>query len=378
MWKDTDETNGSHRPLSGVRVIDAAAYLTGPYAALMLADLGAEVVKVEPPRGDPFRRFGRRHNGTSIAFLNTNRGKRSVILDLRQPADQAHFEELVTDADILLTNWRAHTVSQLGLDGLEERHPRLIWIRITGFGPDGPLADAPAFDSVIQARCGLAASQGNGSRPTLVVSWVCDKITATFAAQAALAALVDRARTGRGASVDLPMIDVMSYFNFPDLMIDRTVLDGSEVMARLSTNRPVPTADGWLQLSPVSGRQIAGALDAMDATDQTESLRSISDATEMTNAFFAIAEERTPKETTAEWLARFAARDVPAGPVLDLDAHLADPQVLHNNIYQSGDDPRMGPLRHVRYPGRFSGASPSEFHPAPALDEHHAELAQKV
>jgi crotonobetainyl-CoA:carnitine CoA-transferase CaiB-like acyl-CoA transferase len=378
MWKDSDETNGSHRPLSGVRVIDAAAYLTGPYAALMLADLGAEVIKVEPPTGDPFRRFGKRRNGTSIAFLNTNRGKRSVALDLREPSERARLEELVADADILLTNWRAHTVRQLGLDGLEDRHPRLIWVRITGFGPDGPLADAPAFDSVIQARCGLAAAQGGGGRPTLVQAWVCDKVTAAFAAQAALAAMVDRGRTGRGACIDLPMIDVMSYFDFPDLMIERTVVDepGPIISAQMSANRPVPTADGWMLLSPVSRNHIANALDALDASDQTEVLRAIKEPSELTNAFFAIAEERTPKETTQEWLRRFAERDVPAGPVLDFDAHLADPQVVHNGIYQSADDPRMGTLRHVHYPGRFSGASPSEFHPAPALDEHHADLAR--
>jgi crotonobetainyl-CoA:carnitine CoA-transferase CaiB-like acyl-CoA transferase len=127
-------------------------------------------------------------------------------------------------------------------------------------------------------------------------------------------------------------------------------------------------------LSPVSRSHITNALDALGASDQNEVLRAIKEPAELTNAFFAIAEERTPKETTQEWLTRFAERDVPAGPVLDLDAHLADPQVVHNGIYRSGDDPRMGTLRHVRHPARFAGRAAAEFRPAPALDEHRAEL----
>ena len=173
-------------PLTGIRVIDAAAFLTGPFAAMLLGDLGADVVKVEPPKGDPFRRFGQRHNDVGISFTNINRNKRSIALDLHDPADSAVFERLLIGADVLITNQRPASSRALGLDeSLLDRHPRLVWVRITGFGPDGPMAEEPAFDSVIQARAGIAMSQGQDGRPELVKSWLCDKVTAMMAAQTA-------------------------------------------------------------------------------------------------------------------------------------------------------------------------------------------------
>jgi crotonobetainyl-CoA:carnitine CoA-transferase CaiB-like acyl-CoA transferase len=369
--------------LDGVRVVDASSYLTGPWAAMMLADLGADVIKVEPPRGDPFRRFGRRHNGLGISFANANRNKRSVAVDLRDPAGRSTFDRLVAEADVLITNWRPETTRAIGLDdGLVEANPRLVWIRISGFGPEGPQADAPAFDSVIQARTGLAWVEGDGMAPSLVRSWVCDKATAMFAAQMAMAGLLRRGRTGRGGVTDLPMLDAMAYFNFPEMMVERTLLedadndgdaegeaDGNALNRHIAANRPIATSDGWILVSPVVGRHIAGALRALGQEDRKPDLLAITEPTALTAAFCEIAEEATKTKSTAHWLGVLRDHGVPAAPVLDIDGHLSDEQVAHNRVYRSLDHPVLGPVRAPHHPGAPTG----EIRPSPSLGEDSAD-----
>jgi crotonobetainyl-CoA:carnitine CoA-transferase CaiB-like acyl-CoA transferase len=357
--------------LEGIRVIDASAFLAGPYAAMALGDLGADVLKVEPPLGDPYRRFGRQHNGHGLPFANANRNKRSVVLDLRDRSDRAVFDDLLGSADVLITNGRPGATQRLSLnDDLVEQYPRLIWVRITGFGPDGPHADAPAFDSIIQARTGLAVAQGEEGAPELMRPWVCDKVTAMFATQAALGALVARTRTGRGQLVDVPMLDTMAYFNFPDLMVERTLLsDGPEGRrnARQISMRP---ADGWIVVNLVVGRQISAALAALGLEDRKAELRGLTDPAQLSHALCEAVEEGTRMRSTNECLELLAAHDVPAGPIFDLDEHLADNQVAHNEIYQVVSDPRLGQVRQPRYPARSLRAR--EDGPAPGLDEHRA------
>jgi crotonobetainyl-CoA:carnitine CoA-transferase CaiB-like acyl-CoA transferase len=156
------------RPLDGVKVVEAASYVTGPFAALALADLGATVVKVEPPRGDPMRRFGIRHQGVGLGFAAVNRNKTSVTLDLKTEAGLDGLHELLGTADVFITNWRPAVAARLGLtpDAVRERHPQLVWIRLSGYGQDGPLADFPAFDGIVQARSGIVSQ--NGEPPRLV------------------------------------------------------------------------------------------------------------------------------------------------------------------------------------------------------------------
>jgi crotonobetainyl-CoA:carnitine CoA-transferase CaiB-like acyl-CoA transferase len=360
--------------LEGIRVIDASSFLAGPYAAMALGDLGADVLKVEPPLGDPYRRFGRQHNGHGVPFANANRNKRSVVLDLRDGAERAIFDDLLGRADILITNGRPGATQRLSLnDDLIEQQPRLIWVRITGFGPDGPHADAPAFDSIIQARTGLAVAQGEEGAPKLMTPWVCDKVTAMFATQAALGALVARTRTGRGQLVDVPMLDTMAYFNFPDLMVERTLLnDGPEDTrdVRQLSMRPVRTADGWIVVNLVVGRQISAALAALGLEDRKAQLRALTDPAQLSRALCEVVEEGTRTRSTNECLDLLAAHDVPAGPIFDLDEHLSDSQVAHNEIYEVVSDPRLGQVRQPRYPARSLRGS--EDGPAPGLDEHRA------
>jgi CoA:oxalate CoA-transferase len=182
-------------PLKGIRVIEAATFVTGPYAGQMLADLGAEVTKIESPAGgDAFRRFGRPDGPYSAVFANTNRGKRSVALDLKDSAGRSELMDLVESADVWLTNWRPGVADRLGLgdDVLVGRNPRLIRVYITGYGTRGPKAAAPVFDTIVQAGSGLTHALSNDDKPALLAGFTIDKLTATMATQAVLAALLAR------------------------------------------------------------------------------------------------------------------------------------------------------------------------------------------
>ena len=366
-------TNG---PLHGVRVVEVATFVTGPFAAMMLADLGADVVKVEPPAGEYFRKYGRRVNGLSVNFVNANRNKKGVVVDLQQESGVAELTKLLDDADVLVTNWRPGVAERLGfgVDDVRRRFPRLVWVRISGFGPDGPLASTPAFDGLIQARSGLTYAQGE-EEPHAVWSWVVDKTTAAFAAQAALAGLIQRNATGEGVVVELPMLDSFAYFNFPDLMSERTILaeaDRPPVNAQLRAVRPIRTKDGWLMLNPARGVQIKHTLEALGCAHRADEFKMLEPAA-ATVRFFEIASEYSPAKTTAEWIAILEAVDAPAAPVLEYDGHLVDPQVLHNQTYVEIEDPRFGPIRQPRFPARFSTGD-AGIEPAPELDQHREDV----
>jgi crotonobetainyl-CoA:carnitine CoA-transferase CaiB-like acyl-CoA transferase len=344
-------------PLTGLRVLEAATYLTGPLAARTLGELGADVVKVEAPGGDPYRRFGRRVGGVGVMWAQANHGKELVTLDLKQPAGRADLLRRLSDTDVLITNWRPGVAAGLGLVDEEIRRtcPALIWCRINGFGPDGPAAGAPAFDAVIQARSGLMHAQGAPGPPVAVRSLLADKLTGTMAVQAVLAALHQRDVTGDGAVVELAMLDAMAWFNSFDVLTEHAVVDrpGAEVNPQLASVRPSPTSDGWILLSPVRARQLDDAAQALGHPEWTAQLKAIADPAELTEHFFHLVATVTPTGTTAHWLGLLAAHDVPAGEVLDLPGHLTDPQVVHNAVYRTVDHPQLGRMRAARYPARW-------------------------
>ncbi|HRE02490.1 MAG TPA: CoA transferase, partial [Ilumatobacteraceae bacterium] len=222
----------------------------------MLADLGAEVIKIEPPRGDPMRRLSRHPAGVNPMWVNSNRGKRSVTLDLKQPEAQAQARDLLASADLMVCNWRRPVAERLGLRDadLVARNPRLIRVYVTGFGPDGPLADAPTYDMIIHGRLGLTEAHGNGTEPA-DSSFMVDKVSAMLVCQAALAAIAGRELHGVADRVDVAMLDAAAYGNFPDVMANRTFLDHSPESARNmqpDAVRPLATADGWIVVVPVT------------------------------------------------------------------------------------------------------------------------------
>lgn len=359
-------------PLAGVTVVEVSTFLTGPLAALSLADMGASVIKVEPPGGDPMRRFGRCVNGLSLQWLAANRGKETEEVDLAVGAGRARLSALLDTADVLITNWRPGVAQRLGLepDDVADRWPALVWCRISGFGQDGPRATAPAFDTVIQAASGLMATQGDPGRPQLVRGFVADKITATYAAQAILAALVDlrgaaaeHVSRRRGVLVDVAMLDALSYFDFPDLMAERTLptdgprrADGGApdgINHQLRAVVPLPTADGWIVLAPVRFRQLTASFAVVGHPEWALQLAAQEDPVGVTATFYDLMATVTPTRPTEPWITAFAAADVPAAEVLGPDGHLADPQVLHNGVYTEADSPPVGRHRVCRHPARW-------------------------
>ncbi|MCU4183576.1 CoA transferase [Acidiferrimicrobium sp. IK] len=351
-------------PLAGITVVEAATFLSGPLAAQALADLGAQVVKVEPPGGDAFRRFGRTVEGLSVMWVAANRSKAAAVVDLATAEGRAEMDRLLDTADVLITNWRPGVAERLGLDAdrVRGRWPRLVWCRISGFGQDGPKALEPAFDGVVQAASGTMPTQGfspaGGGAPQMVRAFQVDKLTAAYAAQATLAALLARATSGAGAVVDVAMLDAAAYFNFTDSMIERALPaddgHGDGINRQLATVQAVPTADGWIMVSPARARQMRAAVEAAGHPEWTDELRRAGDPDSLTARFFELLATVTPQRTTAEWLEVLRAADVPAAEVLDADGHLSDPQVVHNGVYQLADHPTIGRHRWVRYPARFS------------------------
>jgi len=348
-------------PLHGIRVVELASFMAVPFGTMMLSDLGADVVKVEPPTGDPFRRFGKNDRGASPVFVSSNRGKRSIALDLKEERGRASFRELLRTADVLVSSFRPAVLTRLDLDdaSLAAANPRLIRLYLTGFGADGPLADVPAFDIIIQARTGYTEMQGDHDHPALAPSYLVDKISSTMVGQATLAALLGRERFGTADRVDLAMLDSSVYVNFPDVMANRVILDHAPPEARnahAAAARPIRAKDGWIVIAPVTGGQIRRGLAAAGASpDVAEGLLTIKDAATMTVSVYDAFEARTREQPVAYWMEVFGDADVPVSPCLGIDEHLADPYLAHRELYAIDDwEDGLGPIRHVRYPAKFS------------------------
>jgi crotonobetainyl-CoA:carnitine CoA-transferase CaiB-like acyl-CoA transferase len=343
------------RPLEDLRVVDATSFISGPFAALCLADLGARVLKIEPPRGDPMRRFGVLHNGVNFSFAACNVNKVSRTLDLKRPSDVAQFRGILDDSDVLITNWRPGVAEDfgLGLDTIRDSYPKLIWVRISGYGQDGPFAGRPAFDTIIQARSGYAFSREGDAQ--LATGYLADKVTGILAAQAALAAVHSRETNNIGSIVDVAMLDAMAYFNGPDLFAGGLIKDTIEpaVMRHVCGPRPLPTKDGWIMVSPVSGQQLKSLLVAVDRPEWLDNLRNASDPATLILEMHRLLETVLPNHTTQEWERRMADADVPASAVISLEQHFEDPQVVHNQLYHDLEDPVFGTIRRLRYPALF-------------------------
>jgi crotonobetainyl-CoA:carnitine CoA-transferase CaiB-like acyl-CoA transferase len=342
-----------------VRVVEFASFVSGPFAAMMLADLGADVVKVESPKGDPMRRFGRTEAPVSALFVSLNRGKKGMTADLKTSPGLDLARQLLATADVLVCNWRGGTADRLGLgdEALAAANGRLVRLYISGWGTQGPMADAPTFDSVVQAHLGSIDAADADAAPTITGSYVVDKAAALMAVQAVLAALFARERTGIGERIDLSLLDAAAYINFPDVMANRTILDHSPDGApntQAAAARAVRSADGWLVVAPVTGVQIRATCAAIAQPELADDLLAMQDGTALVRRLLDEVERATVSGSTAHWLTVFAKADVPAGPCLSIDQHLEDPQVLANDLYQTSVWPVLGEVRHVRYPAVFS------------------------
>ncbi|WP_244832027.1 CaiB/BaiF CoA-transferase family protein [Caballeronia sp. TF1N1] len=362
------------RPLDGVVVVETSSFLTGPFASMMLSDLGADVIKVEPPGGDGFRKFGHNRDGYGASWTNANRGKRSVVIDLKTAEGVARLKNLLAQADVLVENWRPRVAASLGLgqDVLAELNPRLVRLSINGFGDTGALANAPAFDSLIQGRTGIVAAEGRNGKPSVTPFNMVDKVTGVFGAQAILAALLEREKTGRGAHVKLPMLDVMGYFNFPDMYQHRT-FEGDTSAWKPPASQVLETSDGHVVISPANGAQMSKTLNAIERPEWKDEFKQMRDPVAMAEEFFRRVGEVVKTRDTAFWLERFESLDVPAAPVFSLDDYLDDAQVAHNRVFETVASP-VGPIRTARYPATFDERRFAARFGPPAIGEHDGEI----
>ncbi len=359
-------------PLDGVGVVDLTGYIAGSYAAMMLADLGAGVIKVEPLAGDPFRELP--------GFLGWNRGKRSIALDLKAPEGRRIVEQLAARADVLMENMRPGVADRLGVGwaALSARNPRLVYCSVTAFGSTGPYADRPGFDPLLQALSGAMALQGFGGPPQYIRIAINDYYAAALAAQAVLAALFARERTGRGQRVETSLLHAalaVQSGNFVDYAGKQHVFRDNP------TYRLYQAGDGeWFFLACGNQTFWVKLCKALGLPELADDPRFASWMLRLDNrdALLPVLEARFRAEPRAHWLALLAEHDIPAAPVQTLMDFMQDPAVLHHGLTREYEHPDVGRLRLMGQPLVFAGTPPGDPGPPPALGQHTDEVLAEL
>lgn len=367
-------------PLDGVRVIDLTTNMSGPLATMVLAEQGAYVVKVEPIGGDLIRTIGTGRGGMSAYFANLNRGKRSIGIDLSTSVGRDLVLRLADDADVFVQNFRTGVVERLGVgpDDVMSRNDSLIYASISGFGPHGPMATAPAYDHVVQALAGFCALQGDGDQASMVKQGVIDKATSYTTAQAITAALLARTRTGRGTRIDVSMLDVALAYLWPDGMMNHTVIDPDEVLPPVARSfRVTPTVDGFVALVTLTSGQWSALVEALADPTGADDRPDLTDtATRMSSGAAIMRQVRAQIATmpTAAVVERLKRANVPCAPVLSLDELHLDEQIVASGTLVEVDHPTMGAIRQPVPAARFDQALTPLGAPAPGIGAHSREI----
>jgi crotonobetainyl-CoA:carnitine CoA-transferase CaiB-like acyl-CoA transferase len=382
--------SASRGPLAGVRVIELAAMVSGPLATSILADQGADVIKVEAPGvGDAIRRMGSSRGGMSAIFNTVNRSKRSLVVDLRKPQGRELVMRLADDADVFVQNFRPGAVEALGFGeaALRARNPGLIYVSISGFGRRGPYASHTAYDVVIQALSGMAAIQGQGTgatsgRPTFMRTVVCDKITAVNAAQATSAALLARERGAGGQHIEISLLDAAVAFLWPDGMEGLTYL-GPGVTAPATMWGLVgiyETRDGWMTFLAINDEEFRGLAAALGRAELAADERFVTLESRLrhSGALIEIIRAAIAVESTDALCERLRREGVPCAPVLAPEAVPDDPQVRAADLIVEVEHPATGRARMPRAVGQFGGTPLGRPGPAPVLGEHTDEVLAEL
>jgi len=370
-------------PLAGVRVVDLTTVVLGPFATQVLGDMGADVVKVEPPGGDTTRQIGpSRTAGMGAYFANLNRNKRSVVLDLKRPAGRAALLRLVDGADVLVHNMRLGAAERLGLDypALAARNPRLIHACATGFRPDSDLREAPAFDDLIQGLSGAAALNAGPDGPRYFPTVVADKLTGHMLASMIGMALFARARTGRGQAVHVPMMETMLNFLLVEHLWGATIQQPELGLGypRMMTphRRPYATRDGHICVICVSDeqwRRVFGAIGRPALIDDPR-FASVTARAENVDALYGVLSEAMRARRTAEWLAVLTPLDIPCGAAASLPELLESEYLRETGFFERREHPVEGAVTVTAIPAAFSDTPGSVSRLWPTLGEHTAEV----
>lgn len=371
--------------LKDIRIVELGTYITGPAASMHLADLGADVIKVERPEtGDPFRAF--KGGLYSPHYQTYNRNKRSIALDTTKAEDLAVFRELIATADVFIQNFRPGVAEKLGCgeDDLRQVNPSLIYCAISGFGQSGPSRDRPAFDTVAQAASGFLRLVTPPTNPRVIGPAIADAITGQYAAMGIMAALLERSRTGKGRRLDISMLEAMSHFNLDSFTHYYAV---GEIMGPLS--RPVVSQsytfeckDGkWIAIHMSSPPKFWEGL--LNATGQQalaadprfgERLQRIKHQDDLIEIFTPIFKT----ENRDVWCERLLSEEVPHSPAYDADEALEDPQARHLRLAIPIAHPELGQSTTVRAPYSFDGEPEFDVSPPPTLDQHGSEIREEL
>jgi CoA:oxalate CoA-transferase len=375
-------------PLAGIFIVDLTRVLAGPYCTMVLADLGARVVKVESPAGDDARRIGPFVNGVSAYFASLNRGKQSIALDLKDAADRAIFDALVARADVLIENFRPGVMQRLGYgwEVLAAKHPSLVMASVSGFGQTGPYATRPAYDVVVQAMGGIMSLTGElGGEPARVGTSLGDIGAGLFSAIGIQAALVERARTGVGRHIDVGMLDCQVAML--ENAIARYRATGN-VPGPLGTRHPsiapfqaLRASDGHVVVAAGNDALFAKLCAAIGRSALASDARFVSNALRTENVDALAVELETVLATAGvtHWLERLEAAGIPCGPLNDVAAVLDDPQVRARNMIITSEDPTAGTLTLAGNPVKLSGVEDPPTRPAaPALDADRRALLDEL
>ncbi len=370
-------------PLQGLRVLDLTSMIAGPHAAQILADYGADVIKIEPPEGDLMRRGvgAARSADMGPLYLQLNRKKRSVVLDVKQPAARKALLQLCERADVFITNTRPAAMRRLKLayDDVRKVNPRLVYVSLMGYGDTGPYAGKPAYDDLIQGICALPSivEQTGGEGPRYVPLAVVDRIVGINAAHVILAAVLGRDRTGEGQSVELPMFETMAHFVLGDHLGGRSfeppIGEAGNPRLTSESRRPYATRDGHVCALVYTDKQWKAFFEGLGRLDQyaaNSHLHDFASRRRHVNEVNGIIADILRTLTTAEALALFERCDIPCAPMNDLDALIDDPHLAAVEFFQTHPHPTEGRIRYNGIPSRWNGAALKITRHAPRLGEH--------
>jgi len=387
----TDNKPTPSGPLAGVRVLDLTTVLMGPYATQILGDFGADVIKVEPPGGgDGVRNVGpSRHPGMASIFLHANRNKRSVSLDLKQPAGRDALLRLAADADVLVYNIRPQAMARLALsyEEVSAANPDIIYVGTYGYSQRGPYAAKPAYDDLIQGAAGIPALSllAGSDEPRYTPSALADRICGLAAVNAITAALYWRERTGEGQSIEVPMFETMAQIILSDHLCGETFDPpvGPAGYARIlnTHRRPYATRDGHLCVLPYNDKQWRAFFRAADRLELLESdprFGSLEERTRHIHELYRLLADIMRTRTTAEWLERLEAEDVPVMPMHSIETLMNDPHLQAVGFLQTVEHPTEGRIRSIGIPSSWSKSQPGVARHAPLAGEHGREILSEA
>ncbi len=377
--------------LNGLRILDLTSVLMGPFATQLMADMGADVVKIESPAGDTVRGIGpMRHAGMGAIFLHVNRNKRSLVLDLKKPEGLNAFFELVKTADVVVYNIRPQAMQRLGIsyERLQAINPRIIYAGLYGYSEKGPYAGKPAYDDLIQGAAAVPSlvSLASGGEPRYVPLTLADRTVGLMASNTILAAVIARYQTGVGQAVEVPMFETMAQYVLGEHMAGATFEPalGPTGYPRLlvQERRPYPTLDGHVCVLIYTDRQwetFLGLIGKAELFRQDPRLASIGARTLHINDLYRMVAEAMATQTTEVWMARLNDADIPCMPMHDVDSLLQDPHLLAVGMLQQVAHPTEGQVSEIGVPVSFSGTPTLPVQkPAPQLGQHSAQILQEA